>query len=400
MWFTRISISYPVFATMMMLALMVLGLFSSQRLTVEELPDVKFPVVVVNTTYPGASPEIVESDVSRKVEEAISAVNGLKNLYSYSYEGLSIVVAEFVLTVNPEVAVQDVREKVAAVKRAFRKEVDEPTISRFNPDERPIVSVALTSDTVSLRDLTTRADHYVQKQYQTIKGVGNVTLVGGTKREVQVLLKPEAMYTLGVGADQVVAALKAENQELPAGSLAVRGGEQLVQIQGRLPTPAAFERLIVTQRNGQPIYLGQLATIRDGEAERESVALVNGQTALTLDIIKVQGGNTIEIADLVRAKTTQLANELGAEGIRLTVLSDGFNRRAPLALRGAREPARRRGAHHRHRLPLPRFLAQHGHHRSDAAGGAGRHAVLHLPGRLHHQRHDADGAVALRRPAG
>jgi hydrophobic/amphiphilic exporter-1 (mainly G- bacteria), HAE1 family len=323
MWFTRVSISHPVFATMLMLALMVLGLFSSQRLTVEELPDVKFPVVVVNTTYPGASPEIVESDVSRKVEEAISAVSGLKNLYSFSYEGLSVVVAEFVLTVNPEVAVQDVREKVAAVKRAFRKEVDEPTISRFNPDERPIVSVALTSDTVSLRDLTTRADHYVQKQYQTIKGVGNVTLVGGTKREVQVLLKPEAMYTLGVGADQVVAALKAENQELPAGSLVVRGGEQLVQIQGRLPTPAAFERLIVTQRNGQPIYLGQLATIRDGEAERESVALVNGQTALTLDIIKVQGGNTIEVADLVRAKTAQLAGELALEGIRVTTLNDG-----------------------------------------------------------------------------
>ncbi len=325
MWFTRVSITHPVFATMLMLALMVLGLFSSQRLSVEEFPDVKFPIVVVNTTYPGAAPEIIETDVSRKVEEAISAVNGIKNLYSYSYEGLSVVIAEFELTVNPEIAVQDVREKVAAVKRQFRKEVDEPTISRYNPDERPIVSVALTSDTVSLRDLTTRADKYVQKQYQTIKGVGKVNLVGGTKREVQVLLNPAAMHALGVGADQVVAALKSENQELPAGSLSVRGGEQLVQLQGKLATPQAFERLIVAQRGGQTIYLGQVATIRDGEAERESVALVNGKTALTLDIIKVQGGNTIEVADRVREKTAQLAKELAPEGIRVGILNDGSN---------------------------------------------------------------------------
>ena len=122
---------------------------------------------------------------------------------------MSIVVAEFELTVNPEIAVQDVREKVATVKRQLRKEVDEPIITRFIPDERPIISVALTSDTVSLRDLTTRADQYVQKQYQTIDGVGRVSLVGGTKREVQVVLNPEAMHALGVGADQVVAALKA-----------------------------------------------------------------------------------------------------------------------------------------------------------------------------------------------
>ena len=322
MWFTRVSITHPVFATMMMLALVVLGLFSVQRLSGEDLPDVKFPFVVVETTYPGAAPEIVETDVSRKVEEAISAVSGIKNLFSYSFEGLSIVVAEFELTVNPEIAVQDVREKVATVKRQLRKEVDEPIITRFIPDERPIISVALTSDTVSLRDLTTRADQYVQKQYQTIDGVGRVSLVGGTKREVQVVLNPEAMHALGVGADQVVAALKSENQELPAGSLSVRGGEQMVQLQGRLATPQAFERLIVAQRGGQAIYLGQVANIRDGESERESVARVNGKTALTLDIIKVQGANTIKMADRVREKTAQLSAELAPEGIHVAILND------------------------------------------------------------------------------
>lgn len=323
MWFTRISIHNPVFAAMMMLALMVLGLFSYQRLRVEEFPDVKFPVVVVNTTYPGASPEIVETDVSRKIEEAVSAINGLKNLYSYSYEGLSVVVAEFELTVNPEIAVQDVREKVATVKPVFRKEVDEPTISRFNPDERPIVTVAITSDNMPLKDLTTRADRYVQNQYQVLKDVGKVNLVGGAKREIEVRLRPDAMRTLGVGADQVIAALKGENQELPAGSIEVRAVEKMVQLKGRLPTPESFNRLVVAKRGEAPVYLGQVATVVDGEAERESVALINGRPALTLDIIKVQGGNSIEVADRIRARTEELARELAPEGIRLTVLNDG-----------------------------------------------------------------------------
>lgn len=323
MWFTRVSIHHPVFATMLMLALMVLGLFSANRLPVEQFPDVKFPVVVINTTYPGASPEIVEAEVSRKIEESVSAVSGIKKLFSYSYEGLSIVVAEFELTIDPEIAVQDVREKVSNIKRSLRKEVDEPTISRFSPDERPIMSIAMTSDRLGLRELTTRADRYVQKQYQAIKDVGKVTLVGQAKREVQVLLKPDAMRALGIGADQVVAALKAENQELPAGSLNVRGGEQMVQIQGKLPTPEAFARLVVTQRGGQPIYLGQVAEIKDAEAERESSALVNGKSALALDIVKIQGGNTIAIADRILKKTEELKGELAAEGIELTVLNDG-----------------------------------------------------------------------------
>ncbi|MGL5987781.1 MAG: efflux RND transporter permease subunit, partial [Burkholderiales bacterium] len=126
MWFTRVSIQNPVFATMMMVALMVLGLFSYKRLSVEEFPEVKFPIVVVTTLYPGAAPEIVESEISRKMEESLNAISGLKNVFSYSYEGQSVVVAEFQLDINPDVAVQDVREKVAAVRSGFRSEIKEP----------------------------------------------------------------------------------------------------------------------------------------------------------------------------------------------------------------------------------------------------------------------------------
>ena len=158
MWFTRISINNPVFATMMMAAFLVLGLFSYQRLAVEQFPDINFPVVVVQTEYPGASPESVESDISRKIEEAINTISGIKTLSSRSYEGLSVVIAEFDLSVDPALAAQDVREKVAVVKVAFRKEVKEPRVTRFNPDDLPIVSLAVRSDSRSLRELTTLTD--------------------------------------------------------------------------------------------------------------------------------------------------------------------------------------------------------------------------------------------------
>ncbi|WP_018607842.1 efflux RND transporter permease subunit [Uliginosibacterium gangwonense] len=322
MWFTRVSITNPVFAAMMMLALLVLGAFSYKRLAVEELPDVKFPIVVIVTTYPGASSEVVETDISRKIEEGVSSISGLKNLYSYSYQGRSVVVTEFELTVNPEIAVQDVREKIAAIKSGFRKEVDEPTISRYNPDESPIVTVAITSNKMSMRDLTNRADQYIRKQYQTLTGVGQVTLIGGTKREVQIQLDPDAMRSFGVGADQVIAALKQENLELPAGSIVVRAVEQQVQIKGRLPTPKGFESIVVSKRGNATVLLGQIAKVVDGEAERESVSIVNGKPALTLDIVKIQGGNTIAVADLVRARTAQLSTELAREDIHLSILND------------------------------------------------------------------------------
>ncbi|MEC5399174.1 efflux RND transporter permease subunit [Uliginosibacterium sp. H1] len=322
MWFTRVSINNPVFASMMMLALLVLGLFSYNRLAVEEFPDVKFPIVVVVTAYPGASSEVVETDVSRRIEEGLSSINGMKNLFSHSYQGSSVVIAEFELTVDPESAVQDVREKVAAVRATFRREIEEPTISRFSPDDRPIVTVSLTSDTLDLRALTTRAEQFVRKQYQTLTGIGQVNVIGGAKREIQILLNPAAMRSAGVGADQIVNTLRAENQELPAGSIVVRAEEYQVQLKGRLGTPKDFERLVVGKRGDTTITLGQVAQVIDGEAERESASMINGKTALTLDIVKVQGGNTIAVADLVRKRTAELARELEPEGIKLAVLND------------------------------------------------------------------------------
>jgi HAE1 family hydrophobic/amphiphilic exporter-1 len=146
MWFTRISIGNPVLATMMMLAFVVLGLFSYKRLRVDQFPDITFPVVVIQTDYPGASPETIESDVTRKVEEAVNTINGISALTSRSYEGSSVVIMEFDLNIDPAQAAQDVREKVALVKSNFRKEVKEPRVTRYDPSDKPIFSVSVTGD--------------------------------------------------------------------------------------------------------------------------------------------------------------------------------------------------------------------------------------------------------------
>ncbi|TJZ72871.1 efflux RND transporter permease subunit [Chitiniphilus eburneus] len=322
MWFTRISIHNPVFATMMMLSLLVLGLFSLTRLPVEEFPDVKFPVVVISTSYPGASPEIVESDVTKRLEEGINTVSGLKTLYSYTYQGLSVVVAEFELSIDPEIAVQNVREKVAAVTPGFRDEVKDPVITRFSPDDQPILSLAIRSERLTPREMTSLADQVIKKRFETIPGVGQAELVGGVARQVNIKIRPERLAALKLGVNEVMNAVRAQNAEVPIGTIETTRQEQVVQIRGRLKTPADFQRLVVAWRNGAPIYLSDVATVEDSQAEEESLALVNGQRAITLNLMKVNKANTVAVADRVEATMAELNRELASTGVRLSVLYD------------------------------------------------------------------------------
>ncbi|MCX7228008.1 MAG: efflux RND transporter permease subunit [Burkholderiales bacterium] len=321
MWFTRISIGNPVLATMMMLAFVVLGLFSYNRLAVDQFPDVSFPVVVVQTEYPGASPEIVESDVTRRIEEQVNTVSGINRVSSRSYEGVSVVIVEFDLVTEPARAAQDVREKVALVRASFKKEVKEPIVSRFNPDDQPVISLAVQSPTRDARELTTLAEQVVKRRIENARGVGRVTVVGGVRREVQIVLRPADMEALKVGVDQILTAVRNENQELPAGSIVTREREQSVQIRGRLKSVADFERIVVARRGSQPVYLGQVARVVDGQEERESLATVDGQRAISLDVVKAQGENTIEVVDNVRRIAAELQKQLPPD-VKLGVVRD------------------------------------------------------------------------------
>jgi HAE1 family hydrophobic/amphiphilic exporter-1 len=299
MWFTRISIGNPVMATMVMLAFVVLGLFSYQRLSVDQFPNIDFPTVVITVDYPGASPEIVESEVTKKVEEAVNTVAGIDTMFSRSYEGSSVTVVQFNLDIDGRKAAEDVREKVALLRPLLNDDVQEPRVSRFDPASTPIFDVAVLSpdDSRSPQELTTWADQVLVKRMQNVRGVGSVSIIGGVERRIQVRMNPAALEAQGVGVDQVLAALRSENQELPLGNLRANEQERVVQVNARIQRPEDFAGIVVARRNGVAIKLGQVAEIVDGPQEIESLALYNGRRTVLLSVQKSQGENTIAVVD-------------------------------------------------------------------------------------------------------
>ena len=313
MWFTRISIQNPVMAVMMMLAFVVLGLFSYQRLSLDQFPNIDVPTVVVSMDYPGASPEIVESEVTKRIEEAVNTVAGISALSSRSYEGSSLVIVEFNLDIDGRKAAEDVREKVALMKPLLRDEVKDARIYRFDPASQPIFNVAVLAkdDSTSAQELTTWARQVLQKRLENVRGVGAVTLVGGVDRQVNIQLRPEAMEALGISTEQVAAALRSENQELPLGNVRSAEVDRVVQINARLKTPREFRDIVVARKGasaggaaggaGSVVKLWQVADVVDGPQELESLALYNGQRTVLLSVQKSQGENTIAVVDGLQA---------------------------------------------------------------------------------------------------
>ena len=334
MWFTRVSLQNPVFATMVMLAIVVLGLFSYQRLQVDQFPNIDFPVVVVTTEYPGASPEIVESEVTKKIEEGVNSIAGINTLTSRSYEGMSVVIIEFQLHIDGRKAAEDVREKIASLRPLLRDEVKEPRVLRFDPASRAIWSVAVlpvaagTATAVPTAvELTNWADQVLKKRLENVRGVGAVNLVGGSKREINIYLNPQAMEALGITADQVANAVRSENQDLPVGAIRSLAQERVVKIDARMKRPEDFAGIIVARKASgsgaaTAITVGQVATVRDGSQEVESLALYNGQRTLLLTVQKAQDENTIAVVDGLNQAIKDIQAQLPA-GTRLELISDG-----------------------------------------------------------------------------
>ncbi|CAN7279252.1 efflux RND transporter permease subunit [Rhizobacter sp. LjRoot28] len=323
MWFTRVSIGNPVMATMVMLAFVVLGLFSYQRLSIDQFPNIDFPTVVIVMDYPGASPEIVESEVTKKVEEAVNTVAGINSLYSRSYEGTSVVIVEFNLDVDGRKAADDVREKVSLIRPSLRDEVKEPRISRFDPQSVPIFNVALLSPDGSktAQELTNWATQVLQKRLENVRGVGAVSVVGGTLRQIHLYLRPQAMEALGITVDQVLAAVRSENQELPMGAIRSLEQESVVQINARMKRPEDFGNIIVARKAGSPVRLSQVADVVDGPQELESLALYNGQRTVLLSVQKSQGENTIAVVDGLR-KALAGAADVIPPGVKTEIIRD------------------------------------------------------------------------------
>jgi hydrophobic/amphiphilic exporter-1 (mainly G- bacteria), HAE1 family len=318
-----LSIKRPVFATMMMMALVVLGLFSYRRLSIDQFPDIEFPFLVIQTQYTGASPESVEREVTKKIEEAVNPVSGVKEIQSTSTEGFSTIFVQFNLGTKVMDAQADVRAKIDAIRRDLPTDVDPPVITRADPSQQPIfvLSVAGQSGGWALRDLTRLADEVVSRRLENIPGVGNVTVVGGLKREIHVLLLPDRMDALGISPDMVVAALQRENGDVPAGRVERGNSENLVRVAGKIRDPRDFAGLVITTRGGVAVRLGQVARIEDAQEEERDAAFVDGTRAVALEIRKTSGANTVEVTDRVRAVMDELNASLPG-GVRLTTIQD------------------------------------------------------------------------------
>jgi len=324
MWITKTSINQPVFATMVMLALVVLGVFSYRLLPVEQMPEVNAPQVFISVSYPGASPEAIENDVIKPIENVVNSVSGVKNIFATAREGTTFMSIEFRLDVDIAVATQEVRDKVAQIKAGMPREVRDPVISRASNDsaQQPVMSLAVYSTSRGLREVSTIVEQQIQKRLQNAPGVGNITVGGAVQRQVQIFLHPDQMDSLHVGVDQVVSAIQAANQDLPAGTITHGAKDQLVRVEGKIKDPRGFERIIVANQGGAPVYLNQVADVVDGEAEETSISRVDGKPSVSLYIYKIQQSNVVEVGHGVEEAVKELKERLPDDIHIDTVWSD------------------------------------------------------------------------------
>ncbi len=295
MWITRVSINNPVFATMVMVGITVLGLFAYNRLRIEQMPDVSLPYVLVLTSYPGANPEVVETDVTKPLEYAINTVAGASLIRSNSREGRSQVFAEFRMSTDMTKAMQDVRDKISQVRPSFPRDVKEPLVIRADQENtQPVVSLAVLSPTMDLRDLTSLTDQTIVKGLENVPGVARIDVNGRITRQILVQIKPTALTALGISVDQVAAAIRAANQDVPAGRITRGQNDSIVRVEGKIKDPAQFGRIIVAMQGSAPVYLSQIADVIDGEKEPDSIARINGRPSITLDLQKSQDANIVD----------------------------------------------------------------------------------------------------------
>jgi HAE1 family hydrophobic/amphiphilic exporter-1 len=321
MFISDFAIKKPLITVVSMVTLVVFGLFALLKLKTDEFPDVAPPVVTVGIPYPGASPEGVEKEILDPIEEQISSISGVKHVYGHAYDGYGFIMVEFQFGKDLMEATQDLRDAISAKRADLPVEMKEPIVQKFNDTDRPIVSMALSSSTLSQAELTRLADPTITRELRSIPGVAEVAVSGKVERELTVELKPQQMQAAGVSVGQVVQALQLQNLAAPVGRVVGDMDERSIRLKGRLENPQEFAQLVVADRNGQVIRLGEIANVRDGTEEPRTLALFNDQEAVGIDIKKAKGYSTTDVSDKVRARVEQLQPTLG-KGTKLELVKD------------------------------------------------------------------------------
>ncbi|MEW5821111.1 MAG: efflux RND transporter permease subunit [Cyanobacteriota bacterium] len=317
---TELCIKRPIFATMMIVTLVVLGMASYFFLGVDLYPKVDLPTVVISTVLEGASPEEIESEVTKPLEEEINTISGIDILRSNSKEGTSIIFASFILEKDLDEAVNEVRQKVSASLYKLPEDTQNPVITKVDPDATPVLSI-LVSGNRPAKEITEIADKVIKRQLQTVEDVGSVNLEGGQLREIQIFIDPNKLYTYNIAIEDVKNAIKKENIEIPAGKLTWELSERGLRTQGRFTSVRDLSELIVANYNNTPIKLKDIGYVEDGIQELRSISRVNRENGIALLVRKQSGSNTIEVVNRVYKKIKQIKESLPPD-ISLKVVRD------------------------------------------------------------------------------
>ncbi len=315
-----IAIRRPVFTTMMIAAFIVFGVIGYQRIGVDLYPEVEFPVVTVTTVLPGASPEVIENDVTDVIEEEISTIEGIDNIRSQSFESVSQVVVTFVLEKNIDIAAQEVRDKVAIAAQKLPDDVEPPVVQKLDISANAIMWLAVLGDR-PYRELSYYADKVIKERLQMIEGVGSVILGGFRDRQINVWLDADRLDAYGLSPLDVTRAIRLKHAELPAGRIENKEKEITIKVMGEYPSAEEMNDLVVAYRHGAPVRLRDIGYVEDGEEDVRTIARFNGNPAVALGIRKQSGTNTVAVADRVKAALEEIRQELPS-GIHIDIAFD------------------------------------------------------------------------------
>ena len=319
-WLAAISVKRPVFASVLILTLTVIGAFSFTRLGLDRFPKVDFPTVVVTTRLPGAAPEEIETEISDKIEEAVNTISGIDELRSTSSEGVSTVIISFLLEKDVDVASQEVRDRVNRVLPLLPRTIDQPTVEKFDPDSAPVMTLAVSADK-PIRDITEYADKTLRRQLESVNGVGQVVVVGGRQRQVNVSLDPARLQGHNLTVTDVSRALQAQNAEIPGGRIEAGSTQMTLRTRGRVQSVQEFGDVVVKQRDGHPILLRDVATVEDGMADATTRANVNGKPTVLLSIRRQSGINTVQMVDAVKERLVDI-EAVTPPGYKVVIVRD------------------------------------------------------------------------------
>jgi HAE1 family hydrophobic/amphiphilic exporter-1 len=320
-WLAELCVKRPVFATVLILSLSVVGVFAFTRLGVDRYPKIDLPTVLITTVQPGAAPEQIETEITDKIEEAVNTISGIDDLRSSSSEGVSQVIITFLLDKNIDVAAQEVRDKVNGVLPQLPKTIQQPRVDRMDPDAAPVMSLALTSDR-PVRDITEYADKVLRRQLESLNGVGQVVVNGGRERQINIRLDADRLRAYNVTVTDVARALNQQNAEVPGGRMDQGASSITLRTRGRVQSIDEFGEIVVKANQAHPVKIADIAQVEDGMADADTLANIDGTSTVLLNIRRQSGTNAVEVVNGIRDQLTATAKTL-PPGYRLRIVRDG-----------------------------------------------------------------------------